>query len=50
MTQTYWEQVRIQAAIAAMHAIMCSSVRPVDIAKYAVRQADELIEELQKEK
>lgn len=49
-----WEQVRIQAAIAAMQGyIGGNSVLGMDddeIAKWAVKQADALIEELKKEK
>lgn len=49
-----WEQVRIQAAIAAMQNL-CGCERywsypEEDIAKYSVKQADALIEELKKER
>lgn len=55
MTQEYWEKVRVQATIAAMQSY-CSIQRVfVDysesqVARLAVKQADALIEELQKEK
>lgn len=47
-----WQKVRIQAAIAAMQNLCgCEkywSYPEEDIAKYAIKQADALIEELQK--
>ena len=47
-----WQQVRIQAAIAAMQNLCgCERFRSYpeeDIAKYSVKQADALIEELKK--
>lgn len=55
MEQTNWEQVRIQAAIAAMQGY-CSIEKVFaaypksQVAGLAVQQADALIKELQKEK
>lgn len=47
-----WQQVRIQAAISAMQCLLSNDKFCVysekDIAKYAVKQSDALIEELKK--
>ena len=56
-TSTDWEQVRINAAIAAMQGILCSPIIPGvnpnpskrEIADLAVLLADVLIEELRKQ-
>lgn len=50
----YWEQVRIKAAIAAMRGYIESNAALAetyqDVAKWAVKQADALVEGLKKEK
>lgn len=50
---TDWNQVRIQAAIAAMQALRSNTgynkLSDVEIAKYSMRYANALIEELKKE-
>lgn len=46
-----WEQVRIQAAIAAMQGILANERRignSIDTAHYSIKYADALIEELKK--
>lgn len=66
MEQTNWEQVRIQAAIAAMQGILANRyadgyytcgyctkpnlISDTETARHAVKYADALIEELKKEK
>lgn len=55
MKQTNWEQVRIQAAIAAMQGycsaeVILAKFPESKVAAYAVMQADALIVELKKEK
>lgn len=50
----YWEPIRIQAAIAAMQGYIGGNsalgMDEAEIAQWAVKQADALIEELKKEK
>lgn len=50
----YWEQVRIQAAIAAMQGYIAGNsalgMNDDEIAEWSVKQADALIEELKKYK
>lgn len=53
MKEIDWEQVRIQAAIAAMQGVFASKEIDIyrdDVVKIAVIYADTLIEELKKKK
>ena len=40
-----WEEVRVNAAIAAMRGILVNALRELAIARLAVEQADELVNE-----